>query len=66
MAAKGRGYLSKHLLADSVALFYKDSDLFPKGLDAGLPAVADWTAKQGVALARLVTWACWEVLGVAV
>ena len=53
-ASGGRGYFSKYLLSDAVELFYKENNLFPNGLRPGLPAIDEWLAKNGQALARLV------------
>lgn len=52
-ASKGKGYYSKHLCAQAVQIFYKRFDLFPKGIQADMPAVDDWAAKHGQAMARL-------------
>ena len=53
-ASAGRGYFSKHLLADAIEVFYTENKLFPNGLRPGLPAIDEWVARNGQALARLV------------
>lgn len=54
-ASGGRGHFSKHLLAEAVHLFYSNFNLFPNGLPANLPAIEEWSAKNGQAIARLAT-----------
>lgn len=52
-ASKGRGYFSKHLMDQAVRLFYNECELWPDGLREDLPAVREWSARMGVAIARL-------------
>ena len=53
-ASKGKGYFSKYIMTNGVVEFYKTNNLFPQGLHEKLPAMEDWAAKVGQALARLV------------
>ena len=52
-ASRGKGYYSKHLLAESVVAFYSKNKLWPQGLDEKLPAIQEWPMKMGEGLARL-------------
>ena len=42
-------------MTSAIKIFYKKYSLYPGGLAENLPAVAEWAAKSGEAVARLVT-----------
>ena len=46
-ASRGKGYYSKHLLAESVLAFYYKNKLWPQGLDEKLPSKQEWPMKMG-------------------
>ena len=52
----GRGYFSKHLLADGELAFYDQECLWPQGVNRNMPSVQDWAMRMGLAIARLATW----------
>lgn len=57
-ASGGRGYYSKHLMTAAVVAFYGKSNLWPKGISERAPAIAEWSSKNGSAMARLVPCPC--------
>lgn len=55
-ASRGRGWYSKHLLADAIDEFYAKYSLYPAGMHSKLSCIEDWKEKMGLACARLAAW----------
>ncbi len=55
-ASRGRGWYSKHLLADAIGEFYTKYNLYPPGMHSKLSCIEDWREKMGLACARLAAW----------
>lgn len=53
-ASGGVGRFSALVIQESILKFYTDKKLFPVGVDDTLQCVQEWSAKQALALQRLV------------
>ena len=55
-ASRGRGWYSKHILADAIDEFYTKNNLYPSGMHSKLSCIEDWKERMGLACARLAAW----------
>ena len=51
---QGRARISPYTVQAALLDIYTTKRLFPQGIVAEIPAVQDWSLKNGIALARLV------------